>query len=507
MGTLGDVTNGHLRASVGRGDGSKLKAMGGGAAGGRDEVRSRAVAAGSSLADDGRDPRSSSKGWEWGGGGAPVLIRGLPVEEVGQITFVGVPIRADGDLVSCYASRLRLADARMREYRRFFRIGSSMAPRDRLDLFFRCVVPTLLHSCELWVLTLSQERALDEWFFSRLQQVLRIDFSSRRDAGDHGPQVSFASAMNLAERTLGRALVPASSMWRRRRLGFFGRIIRSLAASQAARVQPAWHVLAAYQWRVHAAGDDVVLPTGAEVSDFLLSGRPGSWRQAVARDMATASPPLSLADARSVAGWAAGAATIPVATFHARRSGAAEGPRPRRRRRRGAVMPAARLWESAATQRRRSVAVATAEAVAAGGDGAGIGPRCGRCGVFGHVSNSVACPSGPHCGHCAGSGELPDVVGGHTTRQCTTSSGRLCSTCRVAHRADGSSGHQADECPLRTADGAPPALVTVVADAVPGRRSGRQRREDLEYGDDYAEFEEDSDDDMHGSLSRPGSRR
>ena len=504
MDTLGVVTNGHLCASVGRGDGSKLKAMGGGAAGGRDEVRARAVAAGSSLADDGRDPRSSSKGWEWCDGGDPVLVRGLPVEEVGQIKFVGVPIQSDGDLVSCYASRIRLADARMREYRRFFRLGSAMSPRDRLDLFFRCVVPTLLHSCELWVLTVSQQRALDEWFFSRLQQVLRIDFSTRRDSGDHGPPVSFAAAMNLAEFTLGRALEPASSMWRRRRLGFFGRIIRSLAASQAAGVQPAWHVMAAFQWRVHAAGDVVVLPTDAEVSDFLLSGRPGSWRQAVACDMASASPPLSLADARSVAGWAAGAATVPVAAFHARRSGAAVGPRPRRRRRRGVVLPAARLWESAAAQRRRSVAVATAAAVAAGGDGADIGPRCGRCGVFGHVSNSAECPYGPCCAHCLKAGALPDVVGGHTTRQCTTSSGRPCSTCRTAHRADGSSGHQAGECP-----DAPAGSVTVVgaAAAVEGRRSVRLRQVRREYDDVYDEFEEDSDEDMHGSLSRSVSRR
>ena len=499
MDTLGVVTNGHLRASVGRGKGSKLKAMGGGAAGGRDEVRSRAVAAGSRLADDGRDPRSSSKGWAWRDGGAPVLVRGLPVEEVGQIKFVGVPIQADGDLVTCYASRIRLADARMREYRPFFRLGSSMSPRDRLDLFFRCVVPTLLHSCELWVLSLSQQRALDEWFFSRLQQVLRIDFSTRRDAGVHGPQVSFASAMNLAELTLGRVLEPASSMWRRRRLGFFGRIIRSLAASQAAGAQPAWHVLAAFQWRVHAADEVVVLPTDAEVSDFLLSGRPGSWRQAVACDMASASPPLSLADARSVAGWAAGAATIPVAAFHARRSGAAEGPRPRRRRRRGVVVPAARLWESAATQRRRSAAVATAAAVAAGRDGACIGPRCGRCGAFGHMSNTAACPLGPRCEHCVRAGEFQDVAGGHTTRQCTTSSGRPCSVCLTAHRADGSSGHQAGDCPDAPAGS---VAVVVAAAAVEGRRSDRRHQVCGGYDDAYDEFEESSDDDMHGSLSR-----
>jgi hypothetical protein len=63
---------------------------------------------------------------------------------------------------------------------------------------------------------------------------------------------------------------------------------------------------------------------------------------------------------------------------------------------------AAQLWESAATQRRRSVAVATAAAVAAGGDGAGVGPRCGHCGVFGHVSNSAACPLGLRCTHWRG---------------------------------------------------------------------------------------------------------
>ena len=39
----------------------------------------------------------------------------------------------------------------------------------------------------------------------------------------------------------------------------------------------------------------------------------------------------------------------------------------------------------------RSASVATAAAVAAGGDGSVIGPRCGLCGVFGHVRYSSAC--------------------------------------------------------------------------------------------------------------------
>lgn len=206
-----------------------------------------------------------------------------------------------------------------------------------------------------------------------------------------------------------------------------------------------------------------------------------------------------LRDLYAVAGWAAGAATIPVAAFHARRSGAAEGPRPRRRRRRGVVVPAARLWESAATQRRRSVAVATAAAVAAGRDGACIGPRCGRCGAFGHMSNTAACPLGPRCEHCVRAGAFQDVVGGHTTRQCTTSSGRLCSVCLTAHRADGSSGHQAGDCPDAPAGS---VAVVVAAAAVEGRRSGRSHQVCGGYGDDYDEFEDSSDDEMHGSLSR-----
>ena len=45
------------------------------------------------------------------------------------------------------------------------------------------------------------------------------------------------------------------------------------------------------------------------------------------------------------------------------------------------------------------------------------------------------------------------------------------------------------------------------AAAVEGRRSVRLRQVRREYDDVYDEFEEDSDEDMHGSLSRSASRR
>ena len=61
---------------------------------------------------------------------------------------------------------------------------------------------------------------------------------------------------------------------------------------------------------------------------------------------------------------------------------------------RGQEFPVSRY--SFADLRRRSVfngsaSVATAAAVAAGGDGSVIDPRCGLCGVFGHVRYSSAC--------------------------------------------------------------------------------------------------------------------
>jgi hypothetical protein len=44
--------------------------------------------------------------------------------------------------------------------------------------------------------------------------------------------------------------------------------------------------------------------------------------------------------------------------------------------------------------------------------------------------------------------------------------------------------------------------VVDAAAAVKGRRSGRLPQVCREYDDDYNEFKEDSDEDMHGSLSR-----
>ena len=42
---------------------------------------------------------------------------------------------------------------------------------------------------------------------------------------------------------------------------------------------------------------------------------------------------------------------------------------------------------------------------------AGIGPRCGRCGVFGYVSNTAECLLRPRFTHCSNAGEFPSRRG------------------------------------------------------------------------------------------------
>ena len=90
MDALGEITHGCLRASIGRDDGSKLKALGGGKAGERDAVRERRLAGGPApfglpmdKATD--DPLATVKGWEWrDDAGLAILVQGETVTEVGH---------------------------------------------------------------------------------------------------------------------------------------------------------------------------------------------------------------------------------------------------------------------------------------------------------------------------------------------------------------------------------------------------------------------------------------
>ena len=333
----------------------------------------------------------------------------------------------------------------------------------RLDLFLGCVVPAMLHGCELWVLSPRQAKALDFWFFSRLRQVLRVDYTTRLVAQVADPVgASFAECANMAEAALGRQVLPASSLWRARRLGMFGRLVRRLAVSQEAGAQPPLHVLAAFQWEIHAGEEAAVVPTAAEAERFLVAGRQGSWRSQVMVDMATAVPVLGLADTRSRAGWAAGARSIPPSSDHVARTGPATGPpgpRVGARRQRG---PPLQLWETAGVGSARDAAAAEAADPAAQAARAAqavqVTPwlsrrdptkRCTLCSRLGCRLNDPLCVKGYRCSRCAKKGRLPAVVASHATWYCTTSYERLCAGCSIHGPEDRcGSGHQYEECPV-----------------------------------------------------------
>ena len=438
MDALGDITHGYLCASIGRGDGSKLKALGGGKAGERDAVRARRLAGGLPLAKPTDDPLATMKGWEWqDDAGDPILVQGETVTEVGQLKFVGAPILSNGETSAYYTKRLGLGDGRMREHRRFWGRNSELSKRAQVELFLQCVVPTVLQGCEVWLLSVTQLRHLDNWFFTRLRVVLGLDYTARQIAGVVGGDsgASFAACMNRAEDLMGRALLPASALVVQRRLGMFRRMIVSLAAAQETGRPIPYPVLAAFQWRVHAGDIIVEPPTQTEALDFLAGGTPGSWREQVTLDMARAVPPLSLADAGSKSGWLAGVRSIPISRFHIQRSGAATGPRRHRGPRR---LPAASVlrWETtgaAAARDREAVALAQGTVNDVGGY------ICSTCGERGHKSNTCV---QVRCGLCAERMCPPWIVGGHRRVECTTSHPtRRCLGCGIGK-------HQVEVCPI-----------------------------------------------------------